>query len=259
MSGLTKQAFKDLWNSNPAGAIESFIVGLSRMDEQGVSSIATLEEMGLKEVRLRDTLMRATNATKLFASAQKTANRAWSENTALTEEAAKRYATTESRLKNLKNTAVLAAQRIGDDLNPTVQKLIDGANGLLEKFMALDEKQRLMIIKFAAIAAAAGPAILAFSKVVKLVGIVSTGFGKFALSVGKAGGGWKGFISVLGKSPAVWLAVGAAVVVATKALYDYATGATEARHEPDRRQVGQPCGGERLQQRGPRILRPLKR
>ncbi len=229
VSGLTKQAFKDLWNSNPAGAIEAFIVGLSRMDEQGVSSIATLEEMGLKEVRLRDTLMRATNATKLFASAQKTANRAWSENTALTNEASKRYATTESRLKNLKNTAVLAAQRIGDDLNPTVQKLIDGANGLLEKFMALDEKQRLMIIKFAAIAAAAGPAILAFSKVVKVVGLVSTGFGKFALSVGKAGGGWKGFISVLGKSPAVWLAVGAAVVVATKALYDYATGATEAR------------------------------
>ncbi|MEA5068496.1 MAG: phage tail tape measure protein [Christensenellaceae bacterium] len=229
VSGLTKQAFKDLWNSNPAGAIEAFIVGLSRMDEQGVSSIATLEEMGLKEVRLRDTLMRATNATKLFASAQKTANKAWTENTALTSEADKRYATMESRLKNLKNTAVLAAQRIGDDLTPTIRRLIDGANGLLEKFMALDEKQRLMIIKFAAIAAAAGPAILAFSKVVKVVGIVSTGFGKFALSVGKAGGGWKGFLSVLGKSPAVWLAVGAAVVVATKALYDYATGATQAR------------------------------
>ena len=229
VSGLTKKAFKDLWNSNPAGAIEAFIVGLSKMDEQGVSSIATLEEMGLKEVRLRDTLMRATNATQLFASAQATANRAWSENTALTNEASKRYATTESRLKNLKNTAVLAAQRIGGDLNPTVHKLIDGANELLEKFMSLDEKQRLMIIKFAAIAAAAGPVILAFSKVVKVIGIVSTGIGKFALSVGKAGGGWKGFISVLGKSPAMWLAVGAAVVVATKALYDYATGATKAR------------------------------
>ncbi len=229
VSGLTKQAFKDLRNSNPAGAIEAFIVGLSRMDEQGVSSIVTLEEMGFSEVRLRDTLMRATNATKLFTSAQKTANKAWTENTALTNEADKRYATMESRLKNLKNTAVLAAQRIGDDLTPTIRRLIDGANGLLEKFMALDEHQRLMIIKFAAIAAAAGPAILVFSKVVKVVGLVSTGFGKFALSVGKAGGGWKGFVSVLGKSPAVWLAVGAAVVVATKALYDYATGATKAR------------------------------
>ena len=229
VSGLTEQAFKDLWNSNPAGAIEAFIVGLSRMDEQGVSSIVTLEEMGFSEVRLRDTLMRATNATQLFASAQETANRAWSENTALTSEASKRYATTESRLKNLKNTAVLAAQRIGDDLSPTVQKLIDGANDLLTKFMALDEHQRLMIIKFAAIAAAAGPAILAFSKVVKVVGIASTGFGKFALSVGKAGGGFSGFLSVLAKSPAVWFAVAAAVVVGTVALADYVSGAKEAR------------------------------
>jgi len=233
VSGLTKQAFKDLWKADSAAAIQAFIIGLSQMDEQGVSSIATLEEMGLKEVRLRDTLMRATNATKLFASAQKTANRAWSENTALTNEASKRYATTESRLKNLKNTAVLAAQRIGDDLNPTVHKLIDGANNLLEKFMALDEHQRLMIVKFAAIAAAAGPAILAFSKVVKMVGIMSSGFGKFALSVGKAGGGWKGFLSVLGKSPAL-----------RHRRNRSAEGAR--RHEPDRRQVGQPCGGEHL-------------
>ena len=86
---------------------------------------------------------------------------------------------------------MLAAQRIGDDLNPTVQRLIDGASDLIEKFMSLDESQRLMMIKFAAIAAAAGPAILVFSKIVKGVGTVSTGIGKFALTVAKAGGGWK--------------------------------------------------------------------
>jgi TP901 family phage tail tape measure protein len=229
VSGMTVQGFKDLWKSDPAGAIQAFIVGLSQMNEQGVSSIVTLEEMGFSEVRLRDTLMRATNATKLFSSAQQRANRAWKENTALSNEAAKRYATTESRLKNLKNTAVLFAQRVGDDLNPTIQKLIDGANGLLEKFMSLDEGQRMMIIKLAALAAAAGPAILAFSKIIKAVGQVSTAFGKFSTAVGVAGGGWKGFLSVMGKSPMVWLAVAAAVVVATKALYDYATGAKEAR------------------------------
>jgi TP901 family phage tail tape measure protein len=229
VSGMTTDAFSALWKSDPAGAIQAFIVGLSQMNEQGVSSIVTLEEMGFKEVRLRDTLMRATNATKLFSSAQQRANSAWKENTALSNEAAKRYATTESRLKNLKNTAVLFAQRVGDDLNPTIQKMIDGANGLLEKFMSLDEGQRMMIIKLAALAAAAGPAILAFSKVVKAVGAASTAFGKFSTAVGAAGGGWKGFLSVMGKSPAVWLAVAAAVVVATKALYDYATGAKEAR------------------------------
>ena len=229
VAGLTNDEFKALWKSNPAGAIEKFIVGLSKMDEQGVSSIVTLQEMGFTEVRLRDTLMRATNATELFSNAQETANRAWEENVALSNEASKRYATTESKLKNLKNTAVLAAQRIGDDLNPTIQKLIDGAKELLERFMSLDEEQRLMIVRFAAIAAAAGPAILAISKVVKVVGTVSSAVGKFATSVAAAGGGWSGFLSVLTKSPAVWLAVGVAVVAATVALADYVSGAKKTR------------------------------
>lgn len=229
VAGMTTDEFKAMWKSDPAGAIEAFIVGLSKMDEQGISAIATLEEMGLSEVRLRDTLLRATNATELFSEAQEMANDAWEENTALTNEASKRYATTESKLKNLKNTAILAAQRIGDDLNPTIQNLIDGAKDLLEKFMALDEEQRLMIIKLAAIAAAAGPTITVFSKIVKVVGSVSTGFGKFATSVASAGGGWKGFMSVLGKSPATWLAVAAAVVTATIAIADYVSGAKQAR------------------------------
>ena len=229
VAGLTTEEFKALWNSDPAGAIEKFIVGLSQMDEQGVSSIVTLQEMGFTEVRLRDTLMRATNATELFSEAQQTATSAWEDNVALSNEAGKRYATTESKLKNLKNTAELAAQRIGDDLNPTVQRLIDGASDLIEKFMSLDESQRLMIIKFAAIAAAAGPTILVFSKIVKGVGTVSTGIGKFALTVAKAGGGWKGFLSVLSKSPAAWIAVAAAVIAATVALADYVSGAKQAR------------------------------
>ena len=97
VAGLTTEEFKALWNSDPAGAIEKFIVGLSQMDEQGVSSIVTLQEMGFTEVRLRDTLMRATNATELFSEAQQTATSAWEDNVALSNEAGKRYATTESK------------------------------------------------------------------------------------------------------------------------------------------------------------------
>ena len=114
---------------------------------------------------------------------------AWEENTALTEEANKRYATTESRLTNLKNTAVLFAQQIGDDLNPTIQELIDGANELLEGFLALGEAQRQQIMKMATYAAAAGPVLLVLGKATKGIGTLSTGIGRFATAVGKAGGG----------------------------------------------------------------------
>ena len=227
--GMTGAQFKALFDSDPAAAFQAFIVGLSRMDEEGESAIAVLDEIGIKEVRLRDTLLRATNATDLFSRAQATANRAWAENTALTTEANKRYATTESKLINLKNKAVLFGQQIGDDLNPTIQNLIEGAGDLLDGFMNLDAAQRMQIIRYAAIAAAAGPVLLLLGKLTKGVGVLSTGIGKFATSVGKAGGGFKGFMTVLGSSPAVWLAVAAATITATYAISDYVTGAKQAR------------------------------
>lgn len=229
VAGMTEAQFKALWDADPATAFQAFIVGLSQMDEQGMSAIATLEEIGISEIRLRDTLLRATNATELFADAQVMANAAWADNSALTEEAGKRYQTTASKLTNLKNKAVLFGQQIGDDLNPTIQNLIKGADELLDSFMEMDEAQRLQIIKWAGIAAATGPVLLGISKVSKGISVFTGGIGKFATAVGKAGGGFKAFMSVLGKSPSVWLAVAAAVVVGTIALADYVSGAKQAR------------------------------
>ena len=227
--GMTGEQFKALFDSDPAAAFQAFIVGLSRMDEESESAIAVLDEIGIKEVRLRDTLLRATNATELFSRAQAAANRAWAENTALTSEANKRYATTESKLINLKNKAVLFGQALGDDLNPTIQNLIEGADELLDRFMDMDEAQRMQIIRFAAIAAASGPVVLLLGKMTKGLGAISTGIGRFSTAVGKAGGGFKGFMSVLGKSPAVWMAIAAAAVTATIAIWDYVSGAKQAR------------------------------
>ena len=229
VAGMTGQQFKALWDSDPAAAFQSFIVGLSKLDDEGESAIAVLDEIGIKEVRLRDTMLRATNATELFSRAQNMATSAWKTNTALSEEAKKRYAATESKLKNLKNTALLFGQQIGDDLNPTIRSLIDGAEELLQKFLSMDESQRNQILQFAAYVAAAGPVLLTLGKITKGAGAVSTAFGKFAAAAGKAGGGFKGFLSLMDKSPAVWFAVAAAAVAGTVALADYASGAKKAR------------------------------
>ena len=35
-----------------------------------MSSVAVLDEIGISEIRLRDTMLRAVNATELFANAQ---------------------------------------------------------------------------------------------------------------------------------------------------------------------------------------------
>lgn len=229
ISGMSSEQFKAMWDANPADAFMAFIVGLSQMDEEGISAIATLNDIGISEIRLRDTLLRATNATELFQSALDRSNAAWEENTALSTEANKRYATTESKLTNLKNKVVLLGQRIADDLSPVVSQVIEFVNGLLDKFAALNDSQREQIIKWAAIAAAAGPVVSTLGKVTSVVGTVSSGLGKFSTAVGKAGGGFSGFLKTLASSPAIWAAVGVAATAGLIALVDYATGAKEAR------------------------------
>ena len=97
VAGMTAQQFKALWDNDPAAAFQAFIVGLSKLDDEGESAIKTLSDIGINEIRLRDTLLRATNATELFSRAQNMANAAWKENTALATEAEKRYATTASQ------------------------------------------------------------------------------------------------------------------------------------------------------------------
>ena len=59
-----------LWNADPAAVFQTFIERLAQMDEEGISAIAVLNDIGIAEVRLRDTLLRSVNATELFASAQ---------------------------------------------------------------------------------------------------------------------------------------------------------------------------------------------
>ena len=236
VSGMSASQFKDLWERDAASAFQAFIVGLSKMDEEGVSAIKTLDDIGIAEIRLRDTLLRATNATELFSKTQETANKAWSENSALTEEANKRYATTKSRLINLKNTALMFARQIGDDLNPTIQQIIDNVNGLLQKFLSLDQSQRESIVKWAAFAAAVGPAVLVLGKVTGAVGKVSsalgtafTAIGKFSAKVSMAGGGLGGLVKTLASSKLAMVALAAAVVYGAVKLVDYASGAKAAR------------------------------
>lgn len=170
VAGMTVEAFTSLWKNNPAAAIESFIVGLSKMNEEGISSIVTLQELGFTEVRLRDTLLRASNASELFSRAQGVANSAWEENTALADEAAVRYETLESQLQILKNRVTIAAQSLGSEMAPMARNVISRISELIDKFMALDTRQKEQIVKWGAIAAAAGPALTILGKVISVSG-----------------------------------------------------------------------------------------
>lgn len=236
VSGMTAEEFKNLWKADPTAAFIAFTKGIAQMDDEGISAIATLQDLGFKEVRLRDTMLRTVSNTRLMEDAVADATRGWQENTALTEMAGKIYATTAAQLTNLKNKASLAGQQIASDLTPTIQNLMSSASDLLDKFMGLDEEQRLSIIKWGAVAAAMGPALLILGRLVGAVGSVAGALGKGMLAVGRfsaavkgAGGGVSGLLKVVGSSKLAMVGLTAAVIYGAYKLYDYASGAKAAR------------------------------
>ena len=186
ISGMTAEQFKKAWKEDATSALTAFIKGLGTAEEKGESAIVLLTEMGLSEVRLRDSLLRAANAGNLFNSAIETGTKAWKDNTALTNEATKRYATTESQMKMLKNEAVKLGIEFGNELAPSLRTLLKDIKPVLltvsnavKKFSELDSTTKQNVIRFTAMVAVAGP-------LVKTIGNITTGTGNLIKSYGNA-------------------------------------------------------------------------
>jgi len=123
IAGMTGAQFAKAFKKDAVSAIGAFVQGLGTASEKGTTAIEMLNDMGISEVRLRDSLLRAGNAQELFASAVEMSNRAWEENTALTEEAAKRNETLESQYAILKNTAKEFGISIYDNLQEPLKEI----------------------------------------------------------------------------------------------------------------------------------------
>lgn len=228
ISGMTAKEFQTLWEADPAAAFQAFIVGLAQLDDEGISAIKVLNDIGISEIRLRDTLLRTVNASELMTRAQVTANNAWENGTALNVEFDKRMQTTSAQLANLKNSAMLLAQTIGDDLNPLIRSFIERAGEFVESLMNMDSSQRKQLETTAVLVAAAGPALIIFGKITKGLGTITAAIGTFSTAVAGAGGGISGFSSaVIGSAGPVGVLI-AAVSAAAIAIGVYTHRTTEA-------------------------------
>ncbi len=67
VAGMSAEQFKGAFEQDAAGAIISFIKGLSNCESQGKSAIGVLDDMGITEIRQRDALLRAAGASDVFS------------------------------------------------------------------------------------------------------------------------------------------------------------------------------------------------
>lgn len=122
VAGMSASEFAAAFEEDAAGAIIQFIQGLGNMESEGRSAIAVLDDMGLSDIRMRDALLRAAGASDVFTNALQIGSNAWDENTALVNEATKRYATTQSQLTMMQNAYKNLKVAIGDAYTPALQK-----------------------------------------------------------------------------------------------------------------------------------------
>lgn len=180
VAGMSAADFKTAFQEDAAGAIISFIEGLSDCDERGLSAIGVLDDMGITEIRMRDALLRAAGASDVFSEAIDTGTSAWGENIALTDEANKRYGTTESKMAIAMNSIKEAGRSIGEDFLPVVADVAKDVASAAKAFSQLSPETKKTIVYFAGAAAAAGPLVKTLGSVTKGIGGLKSGIGALA-------------------------------------------------------------------------------
>lgn len=166
VAGTTSEEFQQAWKEKPTEALQSFIKGLQNAHEKGANMNAILMKLGMTGVRQSNMLKSLALASDKMGAAVQRSNQAWKDNTALTNEANKRYETTESQLKMFRNQLTDIAIEFGGPLVKALRSGLDAAkpwlsnlSDLAKKFSSLSTEQQQNIIKWGLIAAAAGPAL----------------------------------------------------------------------------------------------------
>ena len=151
-AGLTTDEFKDLWEKDAATAFRKFVEGLGK---QGSQAALTLEDVKLGGIRTTRALLSLGNAGDLLERTLETSSTAWEENTALTEEAEKRYGTLEREIAKTKEKFRVLGDEIGDRITPFIRDFLLPALGKLIGFWeSLSPQMQSAILIFAGVTAA---------------------------------------------------------------------------------------------------------
>ncbi len=184
VSNMSVSDFKKAFEDDAVKALSAFLKGLNDTERNGKSAISILNDMGMTETRLSNTVLSLTNSSDLLNNAIDIGNNAWNENNALTNEASKRYQTTASKLKTTLNRLQDVGTNLGNKLLPTVNKFIDKIDKWVDKLDDLDDATLENIIKIGLFVAAAGPAIKIVGQLTTGVGKVIKTFGQFSQAIG---------------------------------------------------------------------------
>ncbi|WP_028124727.1 phage tail tape measure protein [Eremococcus coleocola] len=177
VAGMTSDEFANLFHKDSMGAFQSFINGLGKAKKEGKDLVPILEDLGIKEIRMRDTILKLANGYKTMNSALETSRKAYQENLALEQEYQTQLESTSAQWEIAKNKLKLFAIEIGNALLPSIMDLLNSTGGLQDMardfsdwFTGIDQGLRTNIVKWGALAIALGPVVSGIGNVISIGG-----------------------------------------------------------------------------------------
>lgn len=188
---VSGQKFAATFKADAGKAVADFITGLGRMKDQGVDLIGTIADLDVKEIRMRDTLMRVGNAGTTVADSMALGNKAFQEGTALNAAFEERMKTVAAQLKVVKNQLMDVGIELGEALMPLLRDAIGVAKDLVPHlkdmaiwFGELPDPVKEVAIGIGLFGAAIGPIVWTAGQLAISVGALSKAF---ALLAGEQG------------------------------------------------------------------------
>lgn len=173
IAGKSAEEFSAAWRDDAVSALSDFIDGLGRLEGSGTSAITVLNELGLNEIRLSNAVLALASSEGILTEALNLSNTAWAENTALADEAAVRFETTESKLQLLDNAFNNLKITVGDELVGQFGGAIDGLTDLTQAADEYVKKNPEIVTALTALSAGIG-SFAVIGTVLPLIGSLST-------------------------------------------------------------------------------------
>lgn len=215
VAGTSVDEIRALIKTDPTAAFQKIISGLARIREQEgpAAALSALDQIGVDDVRMKDALLRLSQAPEQLTRNIGFANTAWDENRALQVEVAKAMESTTNQFNLLVNE--LKAEFIPlweSELKPIFTELttvvreqvLPMIRGLVTGFSDLDEPTQKFILGMGLFAAALGPAALALALLVPLLAVIASPLFLLIALVGALGVAWvTNFQDIQGKTAQV--------------------------------------------------------
>lgn len=174
VAGMSAADFATAFGEDPIRALGSFAQGLNDVEASGGNVVGTLTDLGFRSTEEQRILLQLKASGDLLNDSLDMQAQAWASNTALIDEATKRYDTTEAKLQIAKNSINDAAITLGETFLPAVAGAADAVASLAQWFGALPaplQQSAGSLTAVAGVAAvAAGSFLMLFPRVVETAG-----------------------------------------------------------------------------------------